>query len=554
MIHERYQSESEVLLVEEFLDFSDEHLLTMLENDPSVFDSVLDSDDVRVERKMNDLLRLAKKQETELEKNLREALDLIYQKAESKEEPEFLKGFTEKERAKLARSIEGFEFTEGCSLACPNCGLNARPGVHASMNFGDLVYFFRRYGKGISREFYPYHASEPLDWKQGLRDYMDIHQMVVFYCQAELFLSTGYPKGAKEILLKLLKRDLLGRLSINPNNIQRLIADGLVTLNSDGEVEANFRKLDEVLKKNKEDYIDLTGENRQKLGRKNRRTEADKSMVGGIFKSSAIILKVDGFYNVISCAPDGENLTGTLQVKVTPETLHQRWPDRKKIKKVEDLLPHIIVDNMEFVNFPDETYVTGTNYATEPKRRVFAIYETDTHRITHQFDLATADDPENLVNKTVSDILMRVVEPEFKSEDSSLMSMLGRIPLFSLNHLDKNSEIYEFILEKYSKLIDSFWENKLSSNIRDYYSKYSLPSYFNPDDEYQVEDLHNEKIFIDNLFQLLWDILPANQNTKLRLFEREYRQMARYYLRQSAFKIQDWEKAERTAQLVNEIF
>jgi hypothetical protein len=124
------------------------------------------------------------------------------------------------------------ELTEGCNSACPDCGVGALPGVRDYIPFSFLEFLFSRFSDEFSRRgMMLYFASEPFDYKDGDKDYIDVHRLFERRVGFSPDLITSVPRGMEKKILSFAlyknslddsERRFISALSITRLNYDRI--------------------------------------------------------------------------------------------------------------------------------------------------------------------------------------------------------------------------------------------------------------------------------------------------------------------------------------------
>lgn len=88
----------------------------------------------------------------------------------------------EQAREEFVRNLSIIQLTEGCNGKCPFCYLGKKKGVTSKYSYESLKCFFEKYGSRIgtgtpSRQLIPYWDSDPFDYRDGDKSFLDIYKM-----------------------------------------------------------------------------------------------------------------------------------------------------------------------------------------------------------------------------------------------------------------------------------------------------------------------------------------------------------------------------------------
>lgn len=132
-----------------------------------------------------------------------------------------LNAFNAEQRKIIYDNLYAVELTEGCSIGCDFCGLDARIGVGKSILFTTLKQISKEmpsrkiWEKGITL----YDATEPLDYEQDGKHYFDV--LDLFKPKIKVATSTAVPNGKEELAISRI--DDIQQLSISHMNRERLM-------------------------------------------------------------------------------------------------------------------------------------------------------------------------------------------------------------------------------------------------------------------------------------------------------------------------------------------
>ncbi len=115
--------------------------------------------------------------------------------------------YSEREIAKIVEACHLIQMTDGCTVACAWCYLNAQPYVQYSISYESIRQFIRKYAARLPEPVRFYWASDPLDWYDGEKSYVDLvaefHDVTGF--KKGLVTTTSLPMGAELTLLRLIE-------------------------------------------------------------------------------------------------------------------------------------------------------------------------------------------------------------------------------------------------------------------------------------------------------------------------------------------------------------
>lgn len=123
-----------------------------------------------------------------------------------------LESFSENQLRLIMDNVGAIQLTEGCSSACPDCGVGALPGVRDFIPFRLLEKLFSEFTSELWRQVpYLYFASEPFDYWDGEHIYEDVHGAFEKRIGRSPGVITSLPRGKeKRILDYVLKNNSLG--------------------------------------------------------------------------------------------------------------------------------------------------------------------------------------------------------------------------------------------------------------------------------------------------------------------------------------------------------
>lgn len=115
-------------------------------------------------------------------------------------------------------NVDSIELTEGCSGACPDCGLAALPGVRDYISPDTLENLFSKYSKSLKRQgLMLYAATDPFDYDFEGVNYVNIHDKFEKIVGISPCVVTNFPKG---------KEKLIWQYALGHNSLDNLIENG----------------------------------------------------------------------------------------------------------------------------------------------------------------------------------------------------------------------------------------------------------------------------------------------------------------------------------------
>jgi hypothetical protein len=133
----------------------------------------------------------------------------------------------------LMANVAAIQLTEGCSIGCKFCGVDAEKGVRDYIPFTVIESIMEMLTQQGSRGMRPllYYASEPFDYDFDGKTYFDVHRLAEERGKYNPCVITAIPKGKEEIVLSSLlngnfidNKDMktINSLSISPRNFKRI--------------------------------------------------------------------------------------------------------------------------------------------------------------------------------------------------------------------------------------------------------------------------------------------------------------------------------------------
>lgn len=117
---------------------------------------------------------------------------------------EMLASYSHSERLLIAENLGGIQLTDGCTVGCEWCGINALRRTTTAFSFDSIGTFLTETDGHLLAEPTLYFASDPFDWNDGDYTYLDLHPMVSFYLPQRQgsYISTAVPLGSEFSILK----------------------------------------------------------------------------------------------------------------------------------------------------------------------------------------------------------------------------------------------------------------------------------------------------------------------------------------------------------------
>lgn len=365
----------------------------------------------RILRDLNNFLREADQffpNETAVEKEKRsqkvnaakEVLDRVYEKMLPKEKPEMFKKFSKEDLDLIFQNLMWVELTKGCSVGCDFCALSVGKGIKEQMDFSTLVYLAREFKDQIyGHRLVLYAGSEPLDYRSGHYDFEDAFELINFYNQTSGYAFTAYPKGSKEVFLRMAQKNRL-TLSLSHMNLKRLLEDNVfqeITVEErDGQKEITYGYSEEFKKAAGETNLPQVRnfipfekgkffgpsleEGDQRTRKAGRGGKEGEEFEKGIGCSFSVVLTSDGFLNEVQVKASGDFPTGELRVKIE-EIKGAREMGLEKAKNLKEILPYGCLESIEAYGL--NTQEGGTYGVTFLCRdgKYFIVYEKGTANI-----------------------------------------------------------------------------------------------------------------------------------------------------------------------------
>lgn len=115
--------------------------------------------------------------------------------------------WTEKELIAILRACHLIQMTDGCTVACAWCYLNAQPYINYAMSYDSIRRFIQKYARFLPEPTRFYWASDPLDWYDGERSYIDV--VSEFHHETRnmqsMVTTTSLPAGTEVTFLRLIQ-------------------------------------------------------------------------------------------------------------------------------------------------------------------------------------------------------------------------------------------------------------------------------------------------------------------------------------------------------------
>jgi len=415
------------------------------------------------ERKLDKIMREQKETNEALVERLRGLKEEVYANLESPEAPEYFDGFSEEQLKVIVGNLSSIELTKGCSLACPDCGYSALPGVRETMAFGDLIYLFRNYSQDFSEDhqLMPFYASDPLDWQEAVRDFQDVYELYKFYTDGDIFVSTEYPKGKDDQFVRLLMEGYIGRLSISQQNYKRLIADRVIYEDEKGKIKSVHPFVQDILDHAPDPY----GKERMKVGRAFEAEGAEKRY-GGIECEMGTILTTDGFKNIVTCIPKEGFENGVISESIDSDRMNQPLDLDNPPKTVQELLTQGIVElqdvhlsSIEIGQRKYDWFVLKKVINGETKRYL-VNYDVNSHSVDKIVEDSSGQENEFVALVEVEN--RRSAIDSLADESNDKIDGLVSYSMFwdiDLRELNKSNSTYQEILDRYRPAIERSWQD-----------------------------------------------------------------------------------------------
>lgn len=117
---------------------------------------------------------------------------------------EIVEPFNQEEKIVIAKNLTSIQLTDGCTVGCAFCGVEAKPGVSKSVSKESFENFVDEFGDHLPRRlngiyFGLYEDSDPFDWvsEDGEDDYTDLAHYFLKQTNTSLCTSTSVPQGSE---------------------------------------------------------------------------------------------------------------------------------------------------------------------------------------------------------------------------------------------------------------------------------------------------------------------------------------------------------------------
>lgn len=143
--------------------------------------------------------------------------------------------FSEEEISLMLKNMVALQLTTGCNGGCNFCLFGKKKGVTEKYSFESLKTFFEKYGKNIEPSTVLYWDSDPFDYRDGDKSFVDVYNLMWEETGGTPFISTTIPKGGEMDLIKFVKYSMRKhfedssfrpniRLSVGKHNVARVEA------------------------------------------------------------------------------------------------------------------------------------------------------------------------------------------------------------------------------------------------------------------------------------------------------------------------------------------
>lgn len=508
----------------EFLNLSPEIVKQYLENDKHYFDYLKKDISALILRKLTEFIKFFNKtSDAEIVEIFKSIQEVIYESIETVGKPEFLKGFSEEEIVALISETTSIELTEGCSVACSFCGFDAKPKVRGHLPFKDLVYFARNFSSHLTQttgDFLLYHASEPLDYEDDDKNYLDVVELFHFY-GVKPFTSTAYPKGKSELLKSLLEKDYIDRISVTQQNLERLKKDELIIEDEKGKMSSSYDAVQRGLER---DWEEVSGPLYKIEKRDNSAgrafEETKEASIGGIECETGIILRRDGFYNDAVCLPTKEHRTGVILEKVEPKNLSHPLSKDNLPEKVDELIKYGIVEKRLVYGEQNFTYLVMYNFQGEKNRKYFVEYDAKSLVIEDFEEIREQDEPDYLIYLGIKqriDVVSLWQKPQIVSLISEIMPKH-----IDVTKMDKAGPYYKKMLETCREFLEDFITNQdLDTENLGFYGDKNL-STLSTETKFERDELTEVVMSFRNAFTLVREAVSGITPRKIDEAEKKF--------------------------------
>lgn len=459
----RQKSEKESAITEKFLHIPPLLIGKYLDRNPDYFDSLKSEQSAAVLRKLTEVIKyLDEYGNADASDKLKAIKKEIYEQLENPVEPEFLRGFSEIEKQTIAEETEDIELTKGCSVNCRFCGFNADKKITKQIPFADLTYFINHYASSLPKAILPYRASDPLDYEDGDKNYMDFLELCVFN-GIKPYTSTAYPKTKTELFKLMLQKKYIDRVSVSNQNFKRLKREGYLSEDSDGYIDTPYdaikQGLETTYKKvdgdRKEVYIAHKDEDRTAVGRAFDETSKNV-FAGGIECEIGTTLTTDGFYNHVTCKPQKDRPTGIISQKIDSEKISKPLSKKECPKTIDELMEYGVVVHEDVIRRSSEEFgfCRIYNFSGDKKQEYFVEYNMVTLAII-DIDEIEKKDEKLLEHYIQAKSMLGVAQPE-KEPANVLRDVFYTMPLDLDLKKYQGSIIYEKMTDITRELIEDF--------------------------------------------------------------------------------------------------
>lgn len=118
-----------------------------------------------------------------------------------------LNRYTDKELITILRACHLIQMTDGCTVACSWCYLNAQPYIQFAISFSSIRRLLKEFAHIFPDPTRFYWATDPLDWYDGEKSYVDL--VDEFYTETKktksVVTTTSLPMGAEFTFLRLIQ-------------------------------------------------------------------------------------------------------------------------------------------------------------------------------------------------------------------------------------------------------------------------------------------------------------------------------------------------------------
>lgn len=240
-----------------------------------------------------------------------------------------LSEFSENQKRKIFKNLGAMQLTIGCSIGCPDCGLEAEKRVRDYIPAKLATSLFRQYRTQLASKKTRalYYASDPLDYSFDGKDYFEIENEYKENAGENLCTITAVPRGKEETVFKSLLEEegiISGRkinaISVTKFNYSRLEKAFKKFSQENAEILPDdfSSEFSEFIKDNPfvRDYYNEKGRaKRHKLGKQNK----DNLDSIGIGCFNGVLITPEGVYNIQTVPVTPGCPTGQIKTEITPE-------------------------------------------------------------------------------------------------------------------------------------------------------------------------------------------------------------------------------------------